>query len=125
MGKTPRALVDRGQAQASVSTTILIDAAWPLDALCAILNSQLMGRMCQAIFGGLALGGGHMRFGKPELARLPLPAVDADNPRLSQLDALAKQRASTTAPGLIGDIEEKIEALIDALYCQTKSTYIP
>lgn len=116
MGKTPRALVDEGRAQASVSTTIITCAAWPLDALCAILNSQLVGRLCQAIFGGLALSGGHMRFGKPELACLPLPAVDAHDPRLIQLDTLSRQRASPAAAHLAQNIEEKIDALIYTLY---------
>lgn len=125
MGKTPRALVDCGQAQASVSTTIIIDTAWPLDALCAILNSRLVGGICQAVFGGLALSGGHMRFGKPELAHLPLPAVDASDPRLFHLDVLSKQRSSTASGSLAQDIEENIEALIYTLYSQTTSGRTP
>jgi hypothetical protein len=116
MGKTPRAVVDHGHAQASVSTTLIIDTTWPLDALCALLNSQLVGRLCRAIFGGLALGGGHLRFGKPELSCIPLPSVDVHDSRLLQLDALSRQRASTLAKSPSDNLEEKIDTLIYTLY---------
>jgi hypothetical protein len=116
MGKTPRAVVDHGQAQASVATTIILDTVWPLDALCALLNSQLVGRLCQAIFGGLALGGGHLRFGKPEMACIPLPPVDPLDPRLGRLDEMASVRASLTTIDAIQPAEAAIEALVCDLY---------
>lgn len=124
MGKTPRAVVDYGQAQASVSTTIILDAQWPPGALCAVLNSRLMGRVCQAIFGGLALGGGHMRFGKPELAHIPLPDIDVSDPRLARLDVLAGQRALASAAEEVEPVEAKIEALVYNLYRLDKNSPI-
>ncbi|MBN1431093.1 MAG: N-6 DNA methylase [Anaerolineae bacterium] len=116
LGKTPRAVVDHGQSQASVSTTIIIDSQWPLGALCAVLNSHLMGRICRAIFGGLALGGGHLRFGKPELMRIPLPDIDSHDRRLEHLDTLAGLRALSGIKHDIQTIEDQIEVLVRDLY---------
>ncbi len=103
MGLAPRAMLDEGHSQASVATVILADSSWPLGALCALINSRLTGRLCRAMLGGLALGGGHLRFGKRELARLPVPDVPPSDPRVGKLD------------GLAGD-DNKVE--IDALVCQ-------
>lgn len=107
MGREPRALVDRGLVQASVSTLVLTDPAWPLDALCALLNASLVARLYRVLFGGLALGGGYLRFGKRELARLPVPGVPAGDPRVVRLAALGARAAS-------GD---EWSAAIDALVC--------
>jgi hypothetical protein len=90
LGLEPRALVDRGAIQASVATVILVGAAWPLDALCALINSSLMARLYRALFGGLALRGGYLRFGKRELSLLPIPAVPGDDPRVARLEALGR-----------------------------------
>jgi len=115
LGLRPQTFVDRGLTQASVATTIITEAAWPLGALCALLNSELVARLFRALFGGLALSGGYLRFGKRELGLLPLPKVSADDPRVAELDELslriAKADASETAA-----LDAEIEALVRSLY---------
>ncbi len=110
MGLQPRALVDRGLMQASVSTVIITDSRWPLDTLCALLNSRLVARLYRALFGGLALSGGYLRFGKRELSLLPVPDVPGDDPRVQQLAVLGERAAA----GIVCDRE--IDALVCALY---------
>lgn len=115
LSRRPQAVLDGGLTQASVATTIIYDAAWPLGALAAVLNSELMARLYRALFGGLALSGGYLRVGQRELAHLPLPALPADDPRVARLDGLGRQiaRADVVAAG---DLDEQIDALVYALY---------
>ncbi len=115
LGLRPRAFLDRGLTQASVATTIITSDGWPLGALCAVLNSSLAARLYRALFGGLALGGGYLRFGKRELARLPLPDVPAHDPRLAHLDALAAAMPGAD-PVARADLDAQIDALVGALY---------
>jgi hypothetical protein len=89
MGLAPRAVLDDGRSQASVATVIITHSGWPLGALGALINSRMMGRLARAMFGALALGGGHIRFGKREIGRLPLPDVASDDPRIDELARLA------------------------------------
>jgi len=88
MGMRPRAYLDDGQAQASVATLVITESVWPLDALCALLNSNIMARLYRALYGGLALSGGYLRFGKREVSRLPIPDVLATDPRVQRLNEL-------------------------------------
>jgi hypothetical protein len=98
-----------------VSTTIIPGAAWPLGALGAVLNSEIVARLYRALFGGLALAGGYLRFGQRELALLPVPDVPAGDPRVARLDALAADmaRADTLARA---DLDAQIDALVGELY---------
>jgi hypothetical protein len=115
LGRRPRVVHDRGMAQASVSTVVILEADWPLGALCAVLNSALVARLYRALFGGLALSGGYLRFGQRELALLPLPDLPADDPRIPRLSALAARY--TRADALIrSDLDAKIDALVCDLY---------
>ncbi len=114
LGRAPRAFVDGGRYQASVSTLIVLEAAWPLYALCAVLNARLMARLYRALFGGLALAGGYLRFGKRELSVLPIPDARPDDPRLLALDRLARRRAAADGDGLTLDGE--IDRLVEQLY---------
>jgi hypothetical protein len=109
MGKALRAFLDDGTTQASVATTVIIPNQWPLGSLCAVLNSRLMSRLYRALFGGLALSGGYLRFGKRELSHLPIPDLPGDDPRVTALDRLA---LGMITPGVDGEIE----ALVQALY---------
>ncbi len=109
MGKVLRAFVDDGMVQASVATTVIIPHQWPVAALCAVLNSLLMSQLYRALFGGLALSGGYLRFGKRELRRLPIPDLPEDDPHVMELDRLA---AGTITP----EIDNEIEALVRSLY---------
>ncbi|NLH08544.1 MAG: N-6 DNA methylase [Chloroflexi bacterium] len=111
----PQAMLDRGMAQAAVSTTIIYRSAWPLGALGAVLNSALMARLYRALFGGLALAGGYLRFGQRELALLPVPDVPADDPRVRRLEALAGEMARADAVTR-GHLDAQIDALVCDLY---------
>jgi len=110
MGLTPRAALDRGELLASVGALIIYESLWPLGALCAWLNSDLVAKLYRALFGGLALSGGYLRFGKRELARLPLPDVALTDPRLARLDVLGWEAAS----GPI--MEAEINSLVASFY---------
>ncbi len=119
LSRRPEAVVDRGLAQASVSTTILTGSAWPIDALCALLNSALVARLTQALFGALALSGGYLRLGKRELGLLPVPGLPPDDPRLGELGALAAQMAAQVAREdriAAADLDEQIDRLVERLY---------
>lgn len=115
LSQQPRALVDLGLSQASVSTTILTSERWPLGALCALLNATLIARLYRALYGGLALSGGYLRVGKRELAALPVPALDGDDPRVRRLDELARQ-AATADPLSLPALDGEVDALVCDLY---------
>jgi hypothetical protein len=115
LGLHPQAAVDAGLAQASVATLIVSGADWPLPALCAWLNSTLAARLYRALYGGLALSGGYLRFGRRELARLPLPDAGRDDPRVARLEALGSRRARTNRQEA-GELEAEIDAVVCALY---------
>jgi hypothetical protein len=114
LGRGPRAFVDAGRYQASVATVVVLGTGWPLHALGAILNAGLMARLYRALFGGLALSGGYLRFGKRELSALPLPDVPPDDPRLLALDRLARQRAEVDGRGVA--LDREIDRLVEELY---------
>lgn len=109
LSRAPRACLDPGLSQASVSTTIIVGGRWPLGAVCGLLNSTLFGRLYRAMFGGLALSGGYLRVGKNELAALPVPDLPADDPRVGQLDTLAR------LPDAIAR-DRTLDALVESLY---------
>jgi hypothetical protein len=115
MGRCLRVILDEGTMQASVATTIIVDAAWPPGALCAVLNSRLASRLYRALFGGLALSGGYLRFTRRELSLLPVPDLPASDPRLARLDVLAGRRAEADA-GEASDLDGEIEGLVCELY---------
>jgi hypothetical protein len=115
LSRHPRALVDLGLAQASVSTTMITSEYWPLSALCAVLHSALMARLYRALYGGLALSGGYLRVGKRELSALPLPDLERDDPRIRRLDELAR-RAATADPVSLRALDGEIDALVCELY---------
>lgn len=115
MGQRVRALVDRGEMQASVATTVILDPAWPPDALCALLNSALIARLYRALYGGLALSGGYLRFARRELSRLPVPELPADDPRLARLAELGRRMAQASSDERPA-IDDEIDRLVYALY---------
>jgi hypothetical protein len=113
IGTEPRAWVDQeGRCQASVATVIVTGAEWPLDALCAWVNSERVGRVYRALFGSLALSGGYLRIGQRELGLLPLPDVPASDPRIKELARLGMRRAQVND----ASIEIEIAGIVDALY---------
>jgi hypothetical protein len=124
LGLRPAAFYDRSMAQASVATTVITCTAWPPGALCAVLNSAAVARLYRALFGGLALAGGYLRFGRRELALLPVPDVAGDDPRVRRLDALAAQIARADALAF-GDLDAQIDEVVWEMYGITPSLALP
>ncbi len=116
LGREPRACSDPGLSLASVSTVIITGSIWPLPALCALLNAGPVARLYRALFGGLALAGGYLRFGRRELAALPVPALSPDDPALEELSALGTRRVQESAADEQRRLEARINALVRALY---------
>ena len=80
MTKSLECLADtRGEYLAAKSTTIVLPQRNGIDLiyLAALLNSKLMGYIYADLFGGLALQGGYLRVGPPQVKRLPI-AADGD-----------------------------------------------
>ncbi|HRX78179.1 MAG TPA: TaqI-like C-terminal specificity domain-containing protein, partial [Pirellulaceae bacterium] len=74
--KRPTAFFDRsGEYLAGKSTVLLMErrSGTQLDAVSAILNSELGALIYLGLFGGLALAGGYLRFGPPQIATFPVP----------------------------------------------------
>ncbi|MCC6904741.1 MAG: N-6 DNA methylase, partial [Anaerolineae bacterium] len=90
MGQSIRAALDDGRVQPAVATVMVTASDWPLEVLCVLLNSGLLSRVYRALFGGLALNGGYLRYGKRELAQLPLPAAIPSQYRMQALARLAQ-----------------------------------
>jgi hypothetical protein len=111
LGKTPQCAFDPGVSLASVGTLIIYDSAWPLHALCAILNSAWTADLYWALFGGLALSGGYLRFGRRELEALPLPDLSPGDPRLATLATLGERRAQMESQTLDQGIDRLVEEL--------------
>lgn len=111
----PEAFLDPGLSQACVATLIITDAIWPLSALCAYLNSGVIARVYRALYGGLALSGGYLRFGKRELGSLPFPPVSAEDPRISQLSTLHRSMTRVEDAREAARLETTIDSLVSDL----------
>lgn len=76
LSKRPVAFLDaNGEFLAGKSTVLVIsrDPDTHLEPFAAILNSELGALLYVALFGGLALAGGYLRFGPPQVGALPVP----------------------------------------------------
>lgn len=76
LSKRPVAFLDEdAEFLAGKSTVIILDRTQHdhLTALTGILNSELGALLYAGLFGGLALAGGYLRFGTPQVAALPVP----------------------------------------------------
>jgi type I restriction-modification system DNA methylase subunit len=76
MAKRPVAFFDEGGDYLSgKSTVILLDPKPHTDMhlLSVLLNSKVAALLYLALYGGLALAGGYLRFGPPQLAAFPVP----------------------------------------------------
>ncbi len=113
LGKRPRVLLNAGNALASVSTVIITEAYWSLEAMCALLNSDRVAWLYGLLYGGLSLGGGYLRFGKRELSDLPIPDVSAFDARIRRLSALYGLRLLAEDPA---PVEAEINQIADDLY---------
>ena len=70
----PKAFLDQtGSSASGIPTVLLYDSQVPLEYLCGLLNSALYRAIYRVCWGTLAMSGGYMRFGPPQIKRLPLP----------------------------------------------------
>ncbi|WP_108485428.1 Eco57I restriction-modification methylase domain-containing protein [Oceaniglobus ichthyenteri] len=77
MAKRPVAFLDfRGEYLSGKSTVIILDPknGASLRSLTAILNSKLGALIYFGLYSGLALSGGYLRFGPPQISAFPIPA---------------------------------------------------
>jgi hypothetical protein len=78
MAKRPVAFFDSvGEYLSGKSTVILINpkSHIDMDLICVLLNSKVAALIYLALYGGLSLAGGYLRFGPPQLAAFPIPQV--------------------------------------------------
>jgi len=78
MSKRPKVFYDDIGRAAAKSTVILLESTCDLEFLCGLLNSNLYAFIYNALFGSLALSGGYLRFGPPQIQKLPVRIPDKD-----------------------------------------------
>lgn len=86
---------------AGKSTVIVLNGKASLKGLVGVLNSKACSFMLRKLFGGLALGGGYLTVGPPQIRKLPIP--------LAFLKSKKKQK--------------QLEKLVDRVSKLTKSHY--
>lgn len=123
MTRSLECVIDRdGRYLAAKSTTIVLPSPGAdLDYLGALLNSRLMTLLFRARFGGLALQGGYLRVGPPQLRQLPVPMIaEDDGPALATVEAIAEQaralEASLADPRRARSLRASIDERVCALY---------
>jgi hypothetical protein len=76
LSKRPVAFLDSKAEFLAGKSTVLVMSDKPhtsLEPFAAILNSELGALLYSGLFGGLALAGGYLRFGPPQVGALPVP----------------------------------------------------
>ena len=76
MAKRPVAFEDsKGEYLSGKSTVIIIDPKDDIDlmTITAVLNSKLGSLIYLGLYSGLALSGGYLRFGPPQISAFPIP----------------------------------------------------
>lgn len=103
---------DRGIASGVSTTYIFPHSDVSGLYLTAIINSQLMSQVYEIMYGSLALAGGYMRMGAPQLKRLPIPdASSSDQTEISDLVKLLINCANNDRPSIIERIESRVRSL--------------
>lgn len=75
MSKRPTGTIDEHGIVAAKSTIIIYDAKVGLGYLMSLINSTLMAHIYSVLFESLALSGGFLRFGPPQITRLPIRRI--------------------------------------------------
>ncbi len=76
MSRRPTAFFDEsGEYCAGKSTVLILNPRGDvsLETITQVLNSRIAALIYRALYGGLALAGGYLRFGPPQLAGFPIP----------------------------------------------------
>jgi len=69
-----------GMILAGKSTVVVMNTSLSLLYLLSLVNSKLMTLLCKEIFGSLALSGGFLALGPPQVQKLPVPVVNFTTP---------------------------------------------
>jgi len=114
---------EEGALLAAKSTSVVVSRGdLSVAYLAALLNSRLMTRVFRAMFGGLAMDGGYLRVGPPQLRQLPV--VVPRTRRQQELATELVEHVGTVVEGR-GDVA-RIDEIVEALYGQSaRSTPIP
>jgi predicted type IV restriction endonuclease len=78
MNKRLECVYDSGKVLAGKSTSIIYDSSISLFYLLGIMNSKLISYYYQQVFSGLALQGGYLRIGPPQLKELPIRILNLE-----------------------------------------------
>ena len=65
---------------AGKSTVIIMDSLLALSYILALVNSKLLTLLCEEIFGSLALSGGFLSIGPPQVEKLPIRVINFITP---------------------------------------------
>lgn len=115
MAKRPVCVWDPDGIAAGVSTLYILPRSDVSGAyLAGVLNSTVAAQVYRAIFGALSLAGGFMRFGAPQLKRMPLPEASADEQ--GEIAALVEAIMAAPHPEDKRRIEGEIESLVQGLF---------
>lgn len=68
---------ETGEIAAGIPVHFIYDSRIALDFLCGVLNSSLYREVYRILFSSLAMSGKYMRFGTPQLEKLPRPEPSA------------------------------------------------
>ena len=116
----PKAFYDRhGEFASGIPTVLLYDAKVPLGFLCGLLNSSLYREIYRIYWSTLAMSGGYMRFGPPQIKRMPLP--EASPAQIDQIVAWVlslQDEKGKTIPDerAIQELENAINRLVLGLF---------
>ncbi|HEU5088430.1 MAG TPA: hypothetical protein VFT99_13330, partial [Roseiflexaceae bacterium] len=78
-----------GSVLPAKSTVVIAGQQADLWYLLGLLNSAPASRLYRAMFGGLALAGGYVRIGAPQLRQLPVPRLTLALPEAERAQSLA------------------------------------
>ena len=79
-----------GMILAGKSTVVVMNTSLSLLYLLSLVNSKLMTLLCKEIFGSLALSGGFLALGPPQVQKLPVPVVNFTTPENERRQLLEK-----------------------------------
>jgi len=116
----PKAFWDElGEYASGIPTVLLYDSTVPLGFLCGVVNSAVFADMYNLLWSTLAMSGGYLRFGPPQLKRMPVPT--ASEAVMKRIAGLVHKRhkfgwRNDVALNEIAACELQIEAAVCDLY---------
>ncbi|MEX2210123.1 MAG: DNA methyltransferase [Patescibacteria group bacterium] len=124
-------LDERGEYLAGKSTTIVIPKKnVSSQSLIAILNSMLATYWLKNQYSGIALAGGYLRLGPPQLKTLPIPVSSSSNAKvIKKLESLSKTISQVIRAGKTNEssrrqvaaLRRELDTAVYRLYGLTKT----